>query len=124
MSVFRPGVRVHVVGVGGAGMSGMAMLLSEYGAVVSGSDAASSTIFDDLRARHVTTFEGHDARSVEGAEVVLWSPAVSFDNVELVAARENGGRAWYRERARSKNSPPSSASSGSRAPTARPPPPR
>ena len=92
MSVFRPGVRVHVVGVGGAGMSGMAMLLSEYGAVVSGSDAASSTIFDDLRARHVTTFEGHDARSVEGAEVVLWSPAVASDNVELVAARENGAR--------------------------------
>ena len=45
MSVFRPGVRVHVVGVGGAGMSGMAMLLSEYGAVVSGSDAASSTSY-------------------------------------------------------------------------------
>ncbi len=45
VSVFRPGVRVHVVGVGGAGMSGMAMLLAEYGAVVSGSDASD---VDDL----------------------------------------------------------------------------
>jgi UDP-N-acetylmuramate--alanine ligase len=73
-------------------MSGMAMLLSEYGAVVSGSDAAQSLVFDDLRARRVTTFEGHDARYVHGAEIVLWSPAVSFDNVELAAAREAGAR--------------------------------
>jgi UDP-N-acetylmuramate--alanine ligase len=92
VSAFWPGARVHVVGVGGAGMSGMAMLLSEFGAVVSGSDVAESAVFDDLRARRVSVFAGHDATHVEGADIVLWSPAVGADNVELVAAREAGAR--------------------------------
>lgn len=90
MSSFRPGTRVHVVGVAGAGMSGLAMLLAEFGATVSGSDQDDAVVFDDLRARHVTTFAGHDPAHVDGAEVVLWSPAVAADNVELVAAREAG----------------------------------
>jgi UDP-N-acetylmuramate--alanine ligase len=90
---------VHVVGVGGAGMSGLAMLLAEFGATVSGSDQRDSAVFDDLRARHVTTYVGHDATHVEGAEVILWSPAVSPDNVELVAAREAGADMVPRARA-------------------------
>lgn len=90
MSTFQPGQRIHVVGVGGAGMSGLAMLLSEMGAVVSGSDVIDAPILAELRARRVTTFVGHDVRHVEGAQVVLWSPAVSSDNVELVAARSAG----------------------------------
>lgn len=81
---------MHVVGVGGAGMSGLAMLLAEFGATVSGSDQRDSAVFEDLRARRVTTYVGHDAAHVEGAEVALWSPAVAADNVELVAAREAG----------------------------------
>ncbi|MGA2123731.1 MAG: Mur ligase domain-containing protein [Acidimicrobiales bacterium] len=92
MSAIQPGARVHVVGVGGAGMSGMAMLLSEFGAAVSGSDVAESAVFDDLRARRVNVFAGHDPAHVEGADIVLWSPAVGADNVELVAAREAGAR--------------------------------
>lgn len=92
MSAFSPGARVHVVGVGGAGMSGMAMLLSEWGATVSGSDASESAVFDDLHARRVTTYVGHDAAHVADADVVLWSPAVSADNVELAAARRAGAR--------------------------------
>jgi len=87
MSALDAGRRIHVVGVAGAGMSGLAILLAERGAVVSGSDLSDSEVFDQLRARHVSTFVGHDARHVDGAEVVLWSPAVASDNVELVAAR-------------------------------------
>jgi UDP-N-acetylmuramate--alanine ligase len=90
---------VHVVGVGGAGMSGLAMLLAEFGASVSGSDQNESLVFEDLRARHVTTYVGHDAAHVEGVEVVLWSPAVAPDNVELVAAREAGADMVPRARA-------------------------
>ena len=90
MSVFTPGQRVHVVGVGGAGMSALAMLLAEMGAEVSGCDATDTPILEDLRARHVATFVGHDVHHVDGVEVVLWSPAVTSDHVELVHARENG----------------------------------
>jgi UDP-N-acetylmuramate--alanine ligase len=80
-------------------MSGLAMLLAELGAVVSGSDQKDSDVFKDLRARHVTTYVGHDATHVEGAEVVLWSPAVAMDNVELVAARAAGAQMIPRARA-------------------------
>jgi UDP-N-acetylmuramate--alanine ligase len=99
MSVLDPGTRVHVVGVGGAGMSALAMLLAERGDVVSGSDALDTPVLEELRARNVITFVGHDAHHVEGAEVVLWSPAVAADNVELVAAREAGAELVTRARA-------------------------
>jgi UDP-N-acetylmuramate--alanine ligase len=91
--------RVHIVGVAGAGMSGLAMLLVEVGAIVSGSDAQDAPILEELRGRHVTTFVGHDASHVAGAEIVLWSPAVSQENVELVAAREAGAELMPRARA-------------------------
>ncbi len=90
VTVFEPGVRVHVVGVGGAGMSGLARLLVETGAQVSGSDLADSAVIEELRAVGVAVAVGHEARHVESADVVLWSPAVSDDNVELVAARRAG----------------------------------
>lgn len=99
MNVLDPGTRVHVVGVGGAGMSALAMLLAERGAVVSGSDAVDTPVLEELRARNVTTFVGHDPRHVEGADVVLWSPAVALDNVELVAARTAGAEPVTRARA-------------------------
>ena len=66
---------------------------------MSGSDQKDSDVFEDLRARRVTTYVGHDAAHVEGAEVVLWSPAVASDNVELVAAREAGADMISRARA-------------------------
>jgi len=90
VSAFSAGQRIHVVGVGGAGMSALAMMLAEMGAEVSGCDATDTPILEDLRARRVTTFVGHDPHHVDAAEVVLWSPAVAPDHVELVAARENG----------------------------------
>jgi UDP-N-acetylmuramate--alanine ligase len=99
VSALEPGKRVHVVGVAGAGMSAMAMLLAELGARVSGSDAKGSAVFEDLHARHVTTYVGHDATHVAGAEVVLWSPAVAEDHVELVAARRAGAVMMSRARA-------------------------
>ncbi|MGH3733297.1 MAG: UDP-N-acetylmuramate--L-alanine ligase [Acidimicrobiales bacterium] len=99
MTTFRPGVRVHVVGIGGAGMSGLAMLLAEFGATVSGSDARDSAVFEDLHARDVTTYVGHDARHVGDAQIVLWSPAVALDNAELVTARATAAQMIPRARA-------------------------
>src|ERR1700691_1731771 len=99
MSGLQPGVRVHIVGIAGAGMSAMALLLAELGAIVSGSDANESAVFGELRARHITVSLGHDPTHVEGAEVVLWSPAVAPDNLELVAARTAGAEMMTRARA-------------------------
>jgi UDP-N-acetylmuramate--alanine ligase len=71
-------------------MSAVAIALAESGAVVSGSDAEDSAVLGELAARGVRTFVGHDAAHVEGADVVLWSPAVAPENPELVAARAQG----------------------------------
>lgn len=90
MTIFSPGVRVHVVGVGGAGMSGLARLLNDSGALVSGSDLVDSAVLEELRALGVTVTLGHDGANVANAGVVLWSPAVGDDNVELIAARHGG----------------------------------
>lgn len=90
MSTLEPGVRVHIVGVGGAGMSAMARLLSEMGCVVSGSDVLESSTTDELRLAGVEVHVGHRVDNLGTADLVLWSPAVSPDNVELLAARERG----------------------------------
>jgi UDP-N-acetylmuramate--alanine ligase len=86
----RRDARVHVVGVGGAGMSGVARLLVERGARVSGSDATDSATLEGLRAVGVDVYVGHDELHGADADVVLWSPAIALDNPELVAARERG----------------------------------
>ena len=90
MSALEPGVRVHIVGVGGAGMSGLARLLSEMGCVVSGSDALESGVTDELRLAGIEIHVGHRASNIGTADLVLWSPAVASDNVELESAREHG----------------------------------
>jgi UDP-N-acetylmuramate--alanine ligase len=90
VTIFAPSVRIHVVGVGGAGMSGLARLLVESGAVVSGSDLADSAVLEALRTIGVAVTLGHTAANTFDADVVLWSPAVTNDNVELVAARASG----------------------------------
>jgi UDP-N-acetylmuramate--alanine ligase len=90
MSVLAPGARVHIVGVGGAGMRGLARLLAEMGCEVSGSDTHQSPVLDELRAAGVEVHLDHDRSFGEASEVVLWSPAVGPDNVELAAARKRG----------------------------------
>jgi UDP-N-acetylmuramate--alanine ligase len=78
------------VGVAGAGMSGLALLLREMGCAVSGSDSAESVVLEQLRNAGVVTFVGHDPSQGSTAAVVLWSPAIPSHNAELVAARERG----------------------------------
>jgi UDP-N-acetylmuramate--alanine ligase len=79
------GRRVHLVGIGGAGMSGWARVAVQLGATVSGSDRAESPALEKLRALGVTVFVGHDAANVpEGADVFV-STAIPADNPERVA---------------------------------------
>ena len=79
--------RVHFVGVGGIGMSGIAELLANLGYVVSGSDAKRSAVTDRLGSLGVTVIAGHAATNVGNADVVVYSSAVRPDNPEVVEAR-------------------------------------
>ncbi len=81
---------IHVVGVGGPGMSAIAIVLAEMGHVVSGSDIRDRPVIDRLRAAGITINIGHDRAAVESAEIVTSSSAVPERNVELVEARHNG----------------------------------
>jgi UDP-N-acetylmuramate--alanine ligase len=88
--------RLHFVGIGGAGMSGLALVCAELGAEVSGSDRAESSFMERLRAAGLEPVVGHDAANLpEGAEVVV-STAISADNPELALARERGQRVVHR----------------------------
>jgi len=82
--------RVHFVGIGGAGMSGIAEVLLTQGYEVSGSDVALSATTRRLSDLGAKISAGHDERNVAGANVVVVSTAVAADNPEVVAARERG----------------------------------
>jgi UDP-N-acetylmuramate--alanine ligase len=78
--------RIHFVGIGGSGMSGIAELLANLGYAVSGSDARLSPVTAHLASLGVRIEEGHDARHVGDADVVVYSSAVKPANVEIVEA--------------------------------------
>src|SRR5687767_8745947 len=83
--------RIHFVGIGGIGMSGIAELLANLGYAVSGSDARRSDVTARLEsACGVRVHMGHDAAHVGDADVVVYSSAVRPDNPELVEARRRG----------------------------------
>jgi UDP-N-acetylmuramate--alanine ligase len=78
--------RIHFVGVGGIGMSGIAELLANLGYAVSGSDAKKSAVTDRLESLGVTVHAGHAAGNVGDADVVVYSSAVRAENPEVVEA--------------------------------------
>src|ERR1700690_679540 len=78
--------RIHFVGMGGIGMSGIAEVLLNLGYKISGSDLKSSSVTQRLAGLGATVFEGHSAENITGAEVVVTSSAVSPDNAEVVEA--------------------------------------
>ena len=82
--------RVHFVGIGGAGMSGIAEVLATQGYRVSGSDLAESAVTRRLAGMGVSIAIGHTASHVKDADAVVVSTAVADDNPEIVAARERG----------------------------------
>jgi UDP-N-acetylmuramate--alanine ligase len=82
--------RVHFVGIGGAGMSGIARIMLGRGIAVSGSDAKDSDVLAGLREMGARTYVGHAAGQVADAATVVVSTAIRETNPELVAARERG----------------------------------
>ena len=84
--------RVHFVGIGGAGLSGIARIMLARGLTVSGSDAKESRAVEALRALGARCYVGHDAAHVRGADTLVVSTAVREDNPEVVEAQRLGLR--------------------------------
>ncbi len=79
---------IHFVGVGGSGMSGIAEVLNNLGYTISGSDLADNATTQRLASLGITTYVGHSAGNVKGADAVVTSTAVKQDNPEVIRARE------------------------------------
>ena len=88
MVSFRDFQRIHLVGIGGIGMSGIAEVLLTLGYSVSGSDTKPSSITERLQNLGATIYEGHKTANVEGAHVVVTSSAIKPDNPEVVEAHK------------------------------------
>ena len=89
----------HLIGVGGAGMSVLAQLLTERGATVTGSDAVGGDALDHLRGLGLAVVVGHDAAHVPAGATVVVSTAIKEANPELAAARERGQEVIHRSQA-------------------------
>ena len=80
--------KLHFIGIGGAGMSGLARIALTHGAAVSGSDEKDSSVLAALSALGATVFSSHKAEQVQGADLVIYSNAISQANSERVAAEK------------------------------------
>lgn len=80
---------IHMIGIGGAGMGGIAEVLLNLGYELSGSDLKANAVTQRLSGMGATVFIGHDAGHIEGCDVVVTSSAVNEQNPEVIAARAN-----------------------------------
>lgn len=82
------GKRLHFIGIGGAGMSGLARIALSHNITVTGSDAKDSTVLSGLEALGAKVWAQHSAEQVDGADYIIFSNAISQANVELIRAAE------------------------------------
>lgn len=81
---------MHMIGIGGAGMSGLAIVMAQLGYQITGSDRRPGAVADKLKSLGVTVHVGHEAINVGDVDLVVASAAVAESNPEMVAAREKG----------------------------------
>lgn len=94
---FEVGQHIHLVGIGGSGMSAIARVLVEQGYRVSGSDRGSSELTEALARDGATVYKGHDAAYIAGADMLIITSAVKEDHVEVAAARAAGIPVYKRQ---------------------------
>ncbi len=90
MLKLTPGQHIHLIGIGGAGLSAIARILLQRGFIVSGSDLRASGITTALQNEGARVYRGHHADFVDGADLVLMSSAVAAEHVEVRAAQSKG----------------------------------
>lgn len=93
----KPGQHIHLVGIGGSGLSAIARILLGQGYRVSGSDRAANELTDALARDGTTIYKGHDPQQVEGADALIITSAVKDDHPEIVAARACGIPVYKRQ---------------------------
>ncbi len=81
---------IHFLGIGGIGVSGIAQVMNDRGVEVSGSDMKASTVTEMLKKEGIKVSIGHAAENVEGADLLVYSSAVSMENPEIKRAKELG----------------------------------
>ncbi len=82
--------RVHMIGIGGSGMCPLAEILHSKGYILTGSDNNESDPLKRIKGMGIKVFMGHNKENIDGAELVVYSAAISKDNPEIVAAKELG----------------------------------
>lgn len=82
------GKRLHFIGIGGCSMNGLAIILQSKGYIVTGSDRSQSSYTDRLAKYNIPVTIGHNAKNVDGADLVIYTAAVPKDNVEMLRANE------------------------------------
>ncbi len=92
-------MKIHFIGIGGIGMSGIARLYLQSGHTVSGSDLKYADVIGGLEKLGAKIFIGHKAQNVEGAELVVYSSSIKNDHVEIVFARERQIQVIHRSEA-------------------------
>ena len=81
---------IHCIGIGGIGLSAVAEIFASRGYTVSGSDMKMSEMTEHLQSRGITVYEGHSAENIKGADLIVYSAAVSLENPEITQAQKNG----------------------------------
>ena len=80
------GKRAHMIGIGGSSMSGLAGMLKTFGVTITGSDSVRSYMTEKLESDGITVHIGHRAENVHGADLVIYSAAISTENPERAEA--------------------------------------
>jgi UDP-N-acetylmuramate--alanine ligase len=88
--MIQPDSHIHIIGIGGAGMSAIARVLLERGIKVSGSDRQQNELTEALQRDSATVYLGHDARNIDGATALFVTSAAKADNPEIAAAQTAG----------------------------------
>jgi UDP-N-acetylmuramate--alanine ligase len=80
--------KLHFIGIGGIGMSGIAEVLLDLGYKVSGSDLNSSPVTENLKKKGAEVYLGHEAKNIEGSTLIVYSSAINHQNPEVIRAKE------------------------------------
>ena len=79
--------RIHMIGIGGTSMSGIAEILKRYGFIVTGSDASESELVDKLRESNIPVVVGHNLENLRKADLVVYSAAIPETDIEMQEAK-------------------------------------
>ena len=82
--------RIHMLGIGGTSMSGIAEILKQWGFYVTGSDANDSELLEKLKSNNIPVTIGHDLDSLRKADLVVYSAAISPNDPEMLEAQRLG----------------------------------